>query len=467
MTNRSIQTVLSGDVNWCIIQGDCLDVTRTIPDESIDSMVTDPPAGIGFMGADWDKDKGGRDKWIAWLTVRLREAFRVLKPGGHAVVWSLPKTSHWTGMALENAGFEIRDTIDHMFGSGFPKSVNLVRLIGPGAWEGWGTALKPGKEVWWIARKPFRGTIAANVLAHGCGALNIDACRIGTDWNEPDRPESWKRSGHTADEDADKIAAPPGTSIKCHPGGRWPANVVFTHSAGCVCEGIGVRRESTTTTTTTKLYRCADDCPVNRLGEMSGESESSDAIRKNSPKPISTSKGAEYAREGTGFADIGTASRFFNCFELDDELDDPFVYIPKPSTAEREAGCESLALKSPGECVGGREEDSAAMNCPSTGAGRSSGRRNHHPTLKSIALMTHLIKLVTRPGGVVLSMFVGSGTDACAAVLNGFRCIGIELESGFAEIASARATYWEARGKPSRPAPQKATDERQLKMFES
>jgi site-specific DNA-methyltransferase (adenine-specific) len=444
-------------------------------------MVTDPPAGIGFMGAGWDSDKGGRDKWIEWLTERLCEAFRVLKPGGHAVVWSLPKTSHWTGMALENAGFEIRDTIDHLFGSGFPKSANLVRLIGPGPWEGWGTALKPGKEVWWIARKPFRGTIAANVLAHGCGALNIDACRIGTDWNESDRPDSWKRSGHTAEEDADKIAAPPGTGIKCHPGGRWPANVVFTHSAGCICEGTGddelstaidyqpgsnsewgtMHNRHTTTTTTTKLYRCAEDCPVKRLGEMSGESLSSGGIPKTTDRgPCGFTPSIMESTGGLG--DYGTASRFFNCFELDEELDDPFVYIPKPSTAEREAGCEALAMKSPGECVGGREEDSAAMNCPSTGAGRSSGRHNHHPTLKSIALMTHLIKLVTRPGGVVLSMFLGSGTDGCAAVLHGFRCIGIELEPPFAEIARARIAYWEARGKPSRPAPQRVVDERQL-----
>jgi hypothetical protein len=517
----SIEAVLNGSAQYHIECGDCLDVVRTIPDCSIDSMVTDPPAGISFMGAAWDGDKGGRDQWIEWLAERLVEAYRVLKPGGYVCIWSLPRTSHWTGKAIEDAGFEIRDTIHHTFGSGFPKSMNVslaidnadglkaergvvheysasgnagnagAHLVGVestesvqlavtrGAteksreWDGFGTAMKPGHELWWIARKPFKGTLVANVLEYGCGALNIDTCRVGTDWNEPDRPASWKNSGHTADASADKIAAPPGDGIQCHPGGRWPANVVFTHSAACQAVGstpdeissntffgekfqsaaYGVRRATTTTTTTTK-YDCAPDCPVRKLDGQSGESVSNP---NPNPNPNPNLKNQVYGNGMGGtisasnqHADSGTASRFFNCFEWDPQLDDPFIYLAKPSTAEREAGCGQLRKRSAGEMTGGREEDGAAQDCPRTGAGRGGGRHNHHPTLKSIALMSHLIRLVTRPGGITLSMFLGSGTDVCTGILSGFRCIGIEKEPDFAEIARARARYWAHRGPPSK-----------------
>ena len=112
-----------------LLQGDCIEVMRTMPDNSVDSLVTDPPAGISFMGKEWDDNKGGRDKWIAWLTEVMKEAYRVMKPGAHGLVWALPRTSHWTGMALENAGFEVRDRVAHIFGNGFPKSQNVGKAI--------------------------------------------------------------------------------------------------------------------------------------------------------------------------------------------------------------------------------------------------------------------------------------------------------------------------------------------------
>ena len=206
-----------------VLQGDCAMVLRGLAAESVDAVVTDPPAGISFMGRRWDHDRGGRVEWIAWLASVMRECLRALKPGGHALVWALPRTSHWTGTAIEDAGFETRDVLAHLFGTGFPKSLDVALAIDrsrgakgswkqvdhpgrPGArnrttetvvdqlhyspvmrhvyesasgeaqlWTGWGTALKPGAEFWILARKPLTGTVAANVLQHGTGAINVEA----------------------------------------------------------------------------------------------------------------------------------------------------------------------------------------------------------------------------------------------------------------------------------------------------
>jgi len=202
--------------------GDCLDVLRTIPDCSVDAVVTDPPAGIGFMGKEWDHHKGGRAQWVAWMTDVAAECLRVLKSGGHALVWALPRTSHWTATALEDAGFEIRDRVAHVFGSGFPKSRNIG--------NGWGTALKPAMEDWWLCRKPLVGTVAANVQEHGTGALNIDGCRVATDENlnggayaknGSKRTDEWgAHNGFRRDQ---------GLEYK-QPPGRWPANLVHDGS---------------------------------------------------------------------------------------------------------------------------------------------------------------------------------------------------------------------------------------------
>lgn len=206
-----------------LYHGDCLDVLRDMPGNSVYAMVTDPPAGVAFMNKKWDHDRGGRDQWVAWLTERMTEAYRALKPGAHALVWGLPRTSHWTAWALEDAGFEIRDCVVSLFGTGFPKSADVSKaidrmagaerriigrsnrhgggIVGAGSsyeippdvpmitapatdaarkWDGYGTALKPAAEYWRICRKPMKETIAANVLEHGVGALNVDACRVVT-----------------------------------------------------------------------------------------------------------------------------------------------------------------------------------------------------------------------------------------------------------------------------------------------
>lgn len=204
-----------------IINGDCLEVLKTLLENSVDSIVTDPPAGISFMGKSWDTDKGGRDNWIKWMQEVATECKRVLKPGGHAFVWAIPRTSHWTATAWENAGFEIRDVVAHIFGSGFPKSHNIgvavaklrneeLKEVGDNPnhresdalyalgfqggkgdgkireaqneWSGWGSALKPAREDWILMRKPLEKglNIAENCLKWGTGGINIDQSRVIT-----------------------------------------------------------------------------------------------------------------------------------------------------------------------------------------------------------------------------------------------------------------------------------------------
>jgi hypothetical protein len=228
-----------------VIEGDCLQVLATLPDSCVDALVTDPPAAISFMNTGWDSDRGGRDAWVAWMTDVLRESLRVVKPGGYALVWSLPRTSHWTAWALEEAGWEIRDSVMHVFLQGMPKSLDagkaLDRLAGaerpvvgkapwsqpaisghhgglghPGVrfapegrftpdvtspatddaqeWDGWGSGLKPAHETWWLARKPTDLSVAENLLTWGTGALNIDATRIGADGGSRRRREGDQRA---------------------------------------------------------------------------------------------------------------------------------------------------------------------------------------------------------------------------------------------------------------------------------
>jgi len=219
-----------------IIQGDALIELKKFQDDSVDAVITDPPAGISFMGKSWDDDKGGRDYWIAWMQEIMTECNRVLKPGGHALVWALPRTSHWTARAIEDSGFEIRDVLNHIFASGFPKSLNvhkqLLKQNHPDAdkYKGMGTALKPSYEHWILARNPLsESTIVKNFLKHGTGAIDIDGCRIPTreekvmvhnagssgsktyNWNSDEQKESSKEYREVQ--------------------GRFPANLVVTDDA--------------------------------------------------------------------------------------------------------------------------------------------------------------------------------------------------------------------------------------------
>lgn len=307
---------------------DCREYLAQLDDDSVDACVTDPPYELGFMGKSWDRTGIAYDPAV-WAHV-----LRVLKPGGHVVAFGGSRTYHRLGTAIEDAGFAIRDSLLWLYGTGFPKSLDVGKAIDKSAgatpeaqqWQGYGTALKPAHEPAVLARKPFKGTVASNVLAHGTGGLNIDGCRVSVGKRVPGGGKSKRGArggGIYGDGAAEQNASP-------HSNGRWPANVAHDGSA-----------------------------PV--------------------------------------LAGLDSAARFFYC--------------AKASKAEREAGLD---------------------------AGRKSGRRNIHPTVKPIALMRWLVRLVTPPGGLVLDPFCGSGTTGCAAALEGLRFIGCELDPRYAAIANAR-----------------------------
>jgi site-specific DNA-methyltransferase (adenine-specific) len=380
-------------VSWRVVTGDCLKVMRGMEADSIDAIVTDPPAGISFMGKGWDHDRGGAEHWIAWLSEVMREALRVAKPGAHALVWALPRTSHWTGTAIERAGWEVRDQLHHVFGSGFPKSLDVSKATGAARWSGWGTALKPAHEVWWLARKPLEGTVAWNVLEHGTGGLNVDACRVAGAGESPteERRATARRTGHapingeTAAESNAKGRINRRGSVQAwmepRPSdllGRWPPNLLLSHPS---CNGA-----------------CVTGCPVAEMDRQSGESASRDGasnggFREDSPGVVGFLRGSR-GMLPPGRGDSGGASRFFPTFH----------YVAKPSRRERDAGVT----------------------------------RNLHPTVKPLKLLDWLTRLVTPPGGTVLDPFAGSGSTGCAAVRLGFDFIGIEQVGQYTAIAKRR-----------------------------
>jgi DNA modification methylase len=287
-----------------IYHGDCLEVLRGMAEASVDSVVTDPPYGLSFMGKKWDYDVPSVEVW--------QECLRVLKPGGHLLAFAGTRTQHRMAVRIEDAGFEIRDMIAWVYGSGFPKSHNL-----DGEHEGWGTALKPALEPITMARKPLVGTVAANVQQHGTGVLNVDGCRVGT--------ESTRRTCNGVGVSSSfDLAASGQQRINGSDSGRWPANLIHDGSE----EAVGL-------------------FPASKQD---------------------------------------SAARFFYC--------------AKASKQDR------------GE--------------------------NAHPTVKPTDLMRYLCRLVTPKGGIVLDPFMGSGSTGKAAVLEGFRFIGIEREAEYVAIAKAR-----------------------------
>jgi len=325
-------------MTYTLHTGDCRDVMATLPAESVDAIVCDPPYGLSFMGKGWDHGVPGVDFWV--------EALRVLKPGGHLIAFGGTRTYHRLAVAIEDAGFDVRDCLMWLYGSGFPKSLDVSKAMDKQAgaereiighetkarsetgnsalptlganvvyktwnitapstdlakeWHGWGTALKPAYEPAILARKPLRGTVADNVAQWGTGGFNIDGCRVG-----------------------DK-------------GGRWPSNVILDEDAAAA------------------------------LDEQSG----------------------------TG------ASRFF--------------YTAKASRSEREAGLDGVEAQ----------------------------RANHHPTVKPIALMRYMIRLVAPRGAVVLDPFMGSGSTGCAAMVEGMQFIGIDITPEYVDIARRRLAWW-------------------------
>lgn len=431
-----------------IYQGDCLEVLKTLDSNSIDSMVTDPPAGISFMGKEWDKSDG----FIPFMTSIMTEALRVLKPGAHALVWAIPRTSHWTATALENAGFEIRDVITHLFGSGFPKSHNIEKATLDSKFKGWGTALKPASEHWILVRKPLsEKTVAANVLKWGTGGINIDGSRVGLQFGETTHGSGANQGNKVYGDYVEKrVGAPNVTSAQ----GRFPANLVLSHDEGCELVGSkkvkAIKGGNSTNvnnkvygkyeaeldkkscgfgdedgTETVAAYNCTPTCAVAMLDEQSG------TLKSGGHSPAKTYNKLGYHGHGSGAnfdysPSQGGASRFFYC--------------AKASKSDKNAGCEGLEYR---ESSVGDNRPSGNMNQRIHGIENREEikNQNHHPTVKSTKLMSYLINLITPVGGIVLDPFMGSGSTGVSAIRERFQFIGIEREPEYLKIARARIDY--------------------------
>jgi DNA modification methylase len=376
--------------------GDCLEVMRGLADGSVDAIVTDPPYELGFMGKSWDASG------IANSVEMWRHALRVLKPGGHLLAFSGSRTYHRMTVAIEDAGFEIRDQIMWVYGSGFPKSKNL-----DGRWAGWGTALKPAHEPIAVARKPLIGTVAANVLAFGVGALNIDGCRVHA--NDAQGGEySVKRFAPGASVNKDGKWKQDVEFVGEMKPGRWPANLIHDGSAEVVA-----------------LF------PADAGQQAALKTRNSDKTR-NTFGAFAGSVDANFAPHDAR----GSAARFFYC--------------AKASRADRNEGCSSSDVPVVSADATMREREVA--DWPARNG-------NHHPTVKPTDLMAYLVRLVTPPGGVVLDPFMGSGSTGKACMREGFRFIGIDMTPEYVEIARSRierelAAVTAAAEAAAAPAPQ-------------
>ena len=334
-----------------------------LPDNSVDSIVTDPPYGLSFMGRKWDYDVPSVEIWA--------ECLRVLKPGGHLLAFAGTRTQHRMACRIEDGGFEIRDMLAWLYATGFPKSHN-------GEWGG--TALKPALEPITMARKPLAGTVEANWREHGTGALNIDGCRVaaGSDYAELQVTQGGNRS----------MEFGMGRREFQPAAGRWPANLLHDGSPEVVALFPGSKGSG----------------PARQLNR--GQRD-----------------------DGWGMADLpgelrdagaGSAARFFYC--------------AKASKLDRDEGLDGFEVKR----TGGMQATADGSMLMGAGNEHTTSRRNTHPTVKPTDLMRYLCRLVTPPGGTVLDPFMGSGSTGKAAMLEGFRFIGIEREAEYVEIARAR-----------------------------
>jgi hypothetical protein len=373
--------------DWQLLTGDCREVLAGMDAASVDAVVCDPPYELGFMGKAWDSSG------VAFQAETWQAVLRVLKPGGHLLACGGTRTYHRLTCAIEDAGFEARDCLMWVYGSGFPKSLDVSKTIDKKAganrevvgvtsvtgvrksktwrdgsglqgnvnmltapatpsaqqWQGWGTALKPAYEPIIIARKPLTGTVAANVQQYGTGAINVDGCRVGTHGG------GWNGLGDTHDESQWRLNRPDGLQRNT---GRWPANLLHDGSD----EVVGLFPQSKST---------------------GGEPLSGEVNRHG----IYGARDRARTGNGCGIGDDGSAARFF--------------YTAKASRRER-------------------------------------GEGNTHPTVKPLALMRYLVRLITPPGGLVCDPFAGSGTTGIAALREGFRFVGIEQDAGHVAIAEKR-----------------------------
>ncbi len=367
-----------------IIHANNIDYLRTLKDNSVDSVVTDPPYGISFMGKKWDYDVPSVELW--------QEVLRVLKPGGHMLVACGTRTQHRMAVNIEDAGFEIRDIVAWVYGSGFPKSMDVSKALDKhlGAerevieqttirkddgtnyalghsgnltsnipstdqakqWQGWGTALKPAMELWTLARKPLNGTVAQNILEYGVGGINIDGCRVKTDGEKLTRPS---------------------------------------------CENGSIYSQSNIKYNTGSISDIAD-----KLGRFP----------------------ANFIHDGSE-----EVERFFPS-EEDNESPSRFFYTAKASKEERNFGLYDFE-----ENVTTDGRNKSIDNAFNRGETK---RKNIHPTVKPIDLMRYLVRMITPPNGICLDPYLGSGTTAIACEMEKFNYIGIELDEQYIEIAKAR-----------------------------
>jgi site-specific DNA-methyltransferase (adenine-specific) len=425
-----------------LLLGDCIDKLKELEDNSVDSIVTDPPYGLSFMGKKWDYDVPSQEIF--------EECLRVLKPGGHLLSFAGSRTYHRMAVRVEDAGFEIRDQIMWIYGSGFPKSMNIgvkvdeklgnkrelverpkseqrpnadnnrdknkdiggfamsdnkYKSVGNSEWEGWGTALKPSHEPIVMARKPLsEKTVVDNVLEWGTGGINIDDSRISTDDNLGggatkgsvlsidgfDRP--WMHDEEKMKEFSDKMKEKVEHAQTL---GRFPANIIFDEEAGKI------------------------------LDEQSGISKSTKGDPNRGTYKKAMFANSEFNKVGAEYDDSGGASRFFYC--------------PKTSKTDRNEGLDDFEEKS-------RSDANKMMGKSGnfkTGSGndRTTEFKNNHPTVKPTDLMLYLIRLVTPKGGTTLDPFMGSGSSGKAAVRGGFDFVGVEREEEYMKIAKARIQY--------------------------
>jgi len=418
-------------VNVDLRCGDCLKVLLLLKSNSVDAVVTDPPYGISFMGKKWDYSVPAVEVW--------KEVLRVLKPGGHGLIACGTRTQHRMTVNIEDAGFEIRDVVAWLYGSGFPKSLNIGKAVdklqgntrkdagryvaldggerdltkhkphkeasnadhkygyetsgfvnitkGNSEHEGQGTALKPAMELWTLCRKPLsEPTVAANVLKWGTGGINIDGCRVSptndcSGWSKTGSKESENRA--MSGKNYDREAKPD------NPQGRFPANVIHDGS-----------------------YEVLELFPDS---SMTGKRKSSNRIQQEKANTPFT-RGIEAPE----YTDSGSAARFFYC--------------AKASKSERNEGLDGFEER-PSYMV---ENGSKTSGLNGQRYIRATTSANHHPTVKPVKLMEYLVKLVTPKDGIVLDPFMGSGTTgiACVNLKRGF--IGVEKDQDYFQIAKAR-----------------------------
>lgn len=456
-----------------------------MPDASVDSIVTDPPYDLNFMGKAWDSTG------VAFRAETWKEALRVLKPGGHLVAFGGTRTYHRLACAIEDAGFEIRDSLHWCQGQGFPKSLDVSKAIddklgmdrqivafdasrvrqnrkyeagaignlgGTGnvsdrsdngatitapaseeakKWKGFGTALKPAHEPVVLARKPFIGTVADNVIVNGTGALNIDGCRVKA--NETLVRPPIERDDNTA------YGHGLGVGVQQEPIGRFPPNLLLGHAPGCRCVGtktvkpkegyrpnpvsvqsdgsikfnekqVGYQKTSYTDddgTEEVSAWEHSPGCPVAAMDAQSGSLKSGVMTGNQQGWGKHGIYGESGLTPATCYADNGGASRFFPTFSFDPDYDVPFLYCGKASRGERE---EARPDDYPKDKIW-----------------------NVHTTVKPVALMRWLCRLVTPPGGTILEPFGGSGTTLVAAIKEGFDVVGIEMTDEYLPIIRSRA----------------------------